>query len=44
MAYEKKILGISRGTQFLTVMLGGTIMRVDGLKEDYSLLMHRHIQ
>ena len=37
LAYKKPILGLSRGSQFLNVMLGGTIMRVDGHKEDHKV-------
>ena len=37
MAYEKKILGISRGTQFLTVSLGGNIIPKDGHMTDHTV-------
>ena len=35
MAYEKKILGISRGTQFLTISFGGTIKPDPNHKQDH---------
>lgn len=39
--YKKPILGISRGSQFLTVSMGGSIGPVDGHKEDHDVLYRK---
>lgn len=36
--YNKPIIGISRGSQFLTVSLGGSIEEVNGHKEDHEII------
>ena len=37
LAYQKPILGLSRGAQFLNVMLGGQIKVVDNHREDHKV-------